>query len=121
MNQVKKNSSFIVVMQWSAIFVILAFIVGGNYYYANYSLFYRVLAALGLLTVAGFVLWTTEQGKDVFKLMLQARIELSRVVWPTRPEILQTFVAVMAVVGIVMLMLWLMDSFFSWAAFLILG
>ena len=121
MNQERKQSSFVAAIQWSVIIAIMGIIVAGNYYYAEYSLFYRILAVLALLFIAGGILYTTEKGKSIFKLMLLARLELGRVIWPTRPEIVQTFAAVMAVVGVVMLMLWMMDSFFSWAAFLILG
>ncbi len=121
MNTERKTLPALLWAQWLIIVVLLSAVVVGNYLYAEYSLFYRVLVALAVLLVAGGIFYTTEQGKNVYRLALQARLELSRVVWPTRPEIFQTFIAVMVVVGIVMLMLWIMDSFFSWLAFVLLG
>ena len=53
--------------------------------------------------------------------MMQARIEIGRVVWPTRQEIMQTFVSVLAMVAFAMLLLWGLDSFFSWGASVFLG
>lgn len=121
MNIDKKTLPVVLWLQWIIIIVLLTAIVAGNYLYSEYSLFYRVLVASGMLLVAGGVLYTTVQGKNLYRLALQARLELSRVIWPTRPEIVQTFIAVMVVVGIVMLILWIMDSFFSWMAFVLLG
>ena len=121
MSEEKKLLPFVAWLQWFAIFAILGAIVAGNYLYSDYSLLYRSLIALGMVLVAGGILYTTPQGYNLFRLAMQARIELSRVVWPNRPEMVQTFIAVMAVVAIVMLLLWLMDSMFSWLAFLLLG
>lgn len=121
MSDKKKVFPVIVWLQWMSIMAILAVIVAGNYMYSDYSLFYRVLIAFSMLIVAGGILYMTPQGYNLYKLALQARLELARVIWPTRPEIMQTFVAVMAVVGVVMLMLWMMDAFFSWLAFVLLG
>ncbi|MBE8182632.1 MAG: preprotein translocase subunit SecE [Candidatus Portiera sp.] len=121
MNTDRQTFSGLLWVQWLLIIALLSAVVVGNYIYSEFSLFYRVLVALGVLLVTGGIFYTTEQGKNLYRLALQARLELSRVVWPTRPEIVQTFIAVMVVVGIVMLILWIMDSFFSWLAFVLLG
>ena len=108
-------------LKWLIVVVLLGGIAAGNYLYFEVSLLFRVLGALGLCLVAGGIAYTTAQGQKVFKLALQARLELSRVIWPTRPELMQTFAAVLLVVGIVVLLLWVMDSVFSWMAFALLG
>ena len=112
--------SIITAAKWVAIFAIGIIIIIGNYYYSSSLLIYRILVALGLLALAGAVFYTTEQGKSIFQLMLQARIEISRVVWPTRQEMTQTFVSVVMMVGLAMLILWGLDSLFSWGASLVL-
>ena len=110
----------ITVAKWVIICAIGIIIIAGNYYYSSSLLIYRILVALGLLALAGLVFYTTEQGKAVFQLMLKARIEISRVVWPTRQEMTQTFISVIVMVGVAMLILWGLDSLFSWGASLVL-
>ena len=116
-----RGGSLITGLKWLVIVMIGAVIVAGNYYYADYSLFYRVVVALLLLAVAGLIFYTTEEGKRTVQLMIQARLEIGRVVWPTRPEMAQTFIAVMLMVALAMLILWALDSLFAWGAATILG
>lgn len=116
-----KQFSVITAAKWVVISGIGVLIVAGNYYYSFVSLFYRILIIMGLFVVAGGIFYTTEQGRAVFKLMMQARVEIGRVVWPTRPEIMQTFISVLMMVGFAMLLLWALDSFFSWGASVFLG
>lgn len=121
MNVKKSDPSLILTIKWLVIFAIGAIIIGGNYYYSSYLLIYRILVILGLLGLAALIFYTTEKGKATFQLMMQARVEIGRVVWPTRPEIMQTFVSVIVMVGLAMLVLWGLDSFFSWLASLIIA
>ena len=116
-----RAGSLITGLKWLVIVMIGAVIVAGNYYYADFSLFYRVVVALLLLAVAGLIFYTTEEGKRTVQLMIQARLEIGRVVWPTRPEMAQTFIAVMLMVALAMLILWALDSLFAWGAATILG
>ncbi len=120
-NKVILGSSFSASVKWVAICIIMVAIVAGNYYYANYSVFYRVVLGLILLAVAGGIFYTTERGKKTVALMLQARLEIGRVIWPTRSEMMQTFISVILMVILVMLLLWGLDSIFAWAAAAILG
>ena len=121
MSERLEKLSVLTTAKWIAIVGIGVLMVAGNYYYDFVSLFYRILVGLGLLIVSGGIFYTTEQGKKVFKLMVQARVEISRVVWPTRPEIIQTFVSVVVMVALAMLLLWGLDSLFSWGASIFLG
>ena len=124
MNEVSRTNrvgALVTWLKWLILALIGLIIVVGNYYYADYSLFYRVVAALMLLAVAGVIFYTTEEGKRTVALMIQARMEIGRVVWPTRPEMVQTFIAVMLMVTLAMLILWALDSFFAWGAASILG
>lgn len=69
-----------------------------------------VLAVMGL----GLVLWT-QQGRQFLSLFAASRIELRKVVWPTKPETWQTTLIVLVVVVIASLILWGMDSLFGFA------
>jgi len=121
MNVKKNDFSLILATKWLVILAIGVIIVVGNYYYSSYLLIYRTLVILGLLGLAAVIFYTTEQGKATFQLMVQARIEIGRVVWPTRPEMVQTFISVVVMVGLAMLVLWGLDSLFSWLASLIIA
>jgi preprotein translocase subunit SecE len=52
----------------------------------------------------------TEQGRQVFAFAKEAKVELEKVVWPTRQETIQTTTIVMAMVTITGFVLWGIDS-----------
>jgi len=78
-----------------------------------------IMAALGLaaLVVAALTL----QGKAFIDMLQQSRVELRKVVWPTRQETSQTTMIVLAVVVVMSLLLWGMDSLFGWAISAVIG
>jgi preprotein translocase subunit SecE len=96
-----------------AIVVVLAGLVG-YYYFADSSLL-RVLSVIVALGIAAGVAFTSLQGKWLWKFIQGARVELNKVVWPTREETLQTTLVVLLVAliggvvffGIDQLLLWL--------------
>jgi preprotein translocase subunit SecE len=51
----------------------------------------------------------------------EARIEIRKVVWPTRQETTQTTLIVVVMVILVGLILWAMDSTLSWSVSGIIG
>ena len=56
----------------------------------------------------------TEKGHAAWELAKEARIEVRKVVWPSRQETTQTTLIVVAVVIFVALILWGLDSGLSW-------
>lgn len=78
-----------------------------------------IMAALGL--VALVLAAQTLQGKGFIDLLLQAQIELRKVVWPTRQETTQTTLIVVVVVLVMSLLLWGMDSLFGLAISAVIG
>ncbi|MBD3654920.1 MULTISPECIES: preprotein translocase subunit SecE [Marinobacter] len=101
-------------MKWLVVFVLVAIGVVGNQYFSAESLLYRVLALVVLGLVAAFVAFQTERGRRFAMLLKEARVEIRKVVWPTRPELVQTTVIVVVFVLVVALLLWGMDSLISW-------
>ena len=85
------------------------------------SLLYRVLALVALALVAAFVALQTERGRRFATLLKEARVEIRKVVWPTRPELIQTTAIVVVFVLVVALMLWGMDSLISWLVSGVIG
>ena len=110
---VQSNSRF-ELMKWQVVFVLIAIGVVGNQYFSAESVLYRVLALVGLAVVAAFVALQTVRGHRFAMLLKEARVEIRKVVWPTRPELVQTTAIVVVFVLVVSLLLWGMDSLIGW-------
>jgi preprotein translocase subunit SecE len=67
-----------------------------------------VLVALG---AAAFVALQSVQGQSIWKFIQGARVELRKVVWPTREETIQTTIAVFVFAAIMGVFFWLLDLF----------
>jgi preprotein translocase subunit SecE len=89
--------------------VIVAAGIYANSYFAAESLLLRVIGLLLGASVAGWLAGGTKRGKGFINLCLEARIEIRKVVWPTRQETVQTTLVVLVVIVIVALILWLLD------------
>lgn len=107
--------------KWLAVVALVVVGVVGNQYYSASPILYRVLVLLVLAAVAGFVALQTAKGKSFFALAKEARTEIRKVVWPTRQETTQTTLIVVAVVLVMALLLWGLDSLLGWAVSLIVG
>lgn len=109
------------VLKWLVVAALVAAGVVGNQYFSVEPLLYRVLALLALAVVVGFVALQTAKGQAFFALAKEARIEIRKVVWPTRQETTQTTLIVVAVVLVMSLLLWGLDSLLGWLVSLIVG
>ena len=109
------------IIKWLLAVASLAAAVYGNNVYAAEPLIYRVLGVVALMMVgAGFAL-ASSQGKAFLQLLKEANLERRKVVWPTRQETTQTTMIVVAVVFVMSLVLWGVDSLLSWLISLLLG
>lgn len=108
-------------LKWLAVAVLVAVGVSGNVYFSEQSLLYRVLALLVLGAIAAFIALQTSRGVAFWKLAREARVEIRKVVWPTRQEATQTTLIVVAFVLLAALILWGLDSLLGWLASLIIG
>ena len=96
-------------IKWAIVAVIVAASIYVNSYFSAESL---LLRTIGLLIAAGGAGWIASQtirGRAFVTLCLEARIEIRKVVWPTRQETTQTTIVVLIVIFIVALILWLLD------------
>ncbi|HEV2614180.1 MAG TPA: preprotein translocase subunit SecE [Gammaproteobacteria bacterium] len=80
-------------------------------------LLWNLVAGLIVLGVASF----TQKGKRAWNFAKEARVELRKVVWPTRQETIQSTVMIMVVVIITALFLWGVDSILLWAIGFVTG
>ncbi|MBA2778273.1 preprotein translocase subunit SecE [Billgrantia kenyensis] len=108
-------------LKWAAVVTLVVLAVVGNTYYADQALLYRVIGVVVLCAGAAVIALTTAKGRDLAELAKSAKKEIQRVVWPTRPETVQTTAIVLVAVLIVGLMLWLIDTLLSWAMSGVIG
>jgi preprotein translocase subunit SecE len=108
-------------LKWLVATVLVAAGVVGNAYYSDIALLYRVLALVAVMGVAVVVAVNTAKGHAFWELMKEAQVEVRRVVWPTRQEVNQTTLVVVAVVLVMAVILWGLDSLLGWLASLIIG
>ncbi len=97
----------------TAVLVLIAGVVG-FYYFEEESQLLRVLGMLAVAVVAFLIAATSDVGRRGLGFVKDARVEVRKVVWPTRQETLQTTVAVLFMVILVAIMLWLFDMFLGW-------
>jgi len=103
-----------------AIIVVLAGLVG-YYYFAEVSALLRALGVIAALAIAAVVAMTSLQGRQLWKFIQGARVELNKVVWPTREETIQTTVVVIVVAMFGGVFFWLLDLFLLWVTTRITG
>ncbi len=102
-----------------------AFLVGGLYgfyYYENaLALPLRVLMVLGGTGVGIALAMTSVQGQQLWQFIQGSRVELRKVVWPTRQETTQTAIAVFVFTLILALFFWALDSGLLWLTRTLVG
>ena len=108
-------------LKWLVVAALVVVGVVGNQYFAAEPILYRVLVLLVLAAVAAFVGLQTAKGQAFAVLAKEARVEIRKVVWPTRQETTQTTLIVVAVVLVMALLLWGLDSLLGWLVSLIVG
>jgi preprotein translocase subunit SecE len=109
----ENSSSSMDGLKWAVTIILLVAIIVGNYMYGEEVhivarvLILLVMAALALLSAA-----LTEKGKTFVGFAKDSRLEVRKVVWPTRQETVQTTLIILAVSTIVGLVLWGLDGVF---------
>ncbi|GAA4648284.1 preprotein translocase subunit SecE [Kistimonas scapharcae] len=108
-------------LKWAVVVLVVVVGVGGNYYFSAESLLYRVIGLVALGVVAAVVAFQTDKGRVFWELLKDAKAEVRKVVWPTRQETVQTTLVVVAVVLIMGLVLWGLDSLLGWLVSSLIG
>ena len=86
----------------------------GYYYLIEVSLPLRVLLVLGGLIVGVAVAMTSTQGQRLWAFIQGSRVEIRKVIWPTKQETTQTAIAVFVFTLIMALFFWALDSGLLW-------
>jgi preprotein translocase subunit SecE len=95
-----------------------AALVGGLYAYYFYETSVaqalRVLMVLGGAAVGIGIAMTSTQGQRLWHFIQGSRVEIRKVVWPTKQETTQTAIAVFVFTLVLMLFFWALDSGLLW-------
>ena len=75
---------------------------------------FKVLILLFGLVVAAYFFIKSAQGERFLYFVKETRIELRKVVWPSREETVKTTGIVVIAVIVVAIFLWIVDAFFTW-------
>ena len=100
-------------------------LVGGlyAYYYYETSIAQAIRVLMVLAgTAAGIgIAMTSTQGHRLWHFIQGSRVEIRKVVWPTRQETTQTAIAVFIFTLIMMLFFWILDSGLLWLTRTLVG
>ncbi len=100
-------------------------LVGGLYAYYYYendiAQAVRVLMVLAGTIVGIGIAMTSTQGRRLWHFIQGSRVEIRKVVWPTRQETTQTAIAVFVFTLIMMLFFWALDSGLLWLTRTLVG
>jgi len=105
----QQQSSFLdIVKLLGSVLVLLAGIVS-YYYLVQVSILFRVLIVLASVVVSLVIFFQTSKGQALWEFFQGSRIEIQKVVWPTKQETFQTTLTVFVFVLIMGIFFWLLD------------
>jgi preprotein translocase subunit SecE len=93
----------------------------GYYWYEDASILLRALGVIAALALGLLVAASSFQGQTLWKFVQGSRIELRKVIWPTKQETLQTTLTVFVFVLIMGIFFWGLDKLLLWATGILTG
>ncbi len=97
-------------MKWILCFIALAGAVYANHALVDGSVLIRAGVILVLVAIGSGIGFSTSKGKNSLVFAKEAKIEARKVVWPSRPETVQTTLIIIVSVTLVSLLLWGIDA-----------
>ena len=94
--------------------IVLVSSIVGYYYYANESVLLRTIGVMLALAASVWIAFQSTPGRTLWKFIQGSRVELRKVVWPTREEAVQTTGIVLLFATIMGVFFWLLDLFLLW-------
>jgi preprotein translocase subunit SecE len=89
--------------------------IGGYYWFADVPTAGRLLMVLAGVALGAVLLFWSTQGQVLWQFVQGSRVELRKMVWPTRQETLQTTLVVAVFVLLLGVFFWLVDMLLAWA------
>lgn len=98
----------------------------GFYYFATWngepvSVLLRVVGLLVTTGAAIAIASTTRQGQKLISFLRDSRMEVRKMVWPTKQETLQTTLIVMVIVLVLAIFLWIVDTILGYGVKILFG
>ncbi len=106
----KESRCRLEVIKWVIVTLLLTIAIVGNYYYRDSPTLLRSLTVALIIIAAGAMALITTIGKGIVTFARESRIEVRKVVWPTRHETLRTTLIVATVTAVMSMILWGLDG-----------
>ena len=108
-NVEQEQSSLLDTLKLLGSVLILLVGVVSYYYLIQMSILFRVLMVLASVVVSLVIFFQTQRGKTLWEFFQGSRVEIKKVIWPTRQETFQTTLTVFVFVLIMGIFFWLLD------------
>ena len=105
----KEISSTLDTLKMASAIAILLSSVFSFYYFAELSVLIRVLAVIFSVILSLIIFFSTQRGIIFWDFLLGSRVEMRKVVWPTKQETIQTTLTVFVFVLVLGIFFWLLD------------
>ncbi|MDX2164456.1 MAG: preprotein translocase subunit SecE [Gammaproteobacteria bacterium] len=108
-------------IKWFLIVLLIGGVVFANVFLPEQATTVRLLWNLIAILIVLGVFSVTQKGKIAWNFVKDARVELRKVVWPTRQETIHSTIMIIVVVIITALFLWGIDSILLWLISFVTG
>ena len=105
----KEISSTLDTLKMASAVAILLSSVFGFYYFAELSVLIKVLAVIFSVILSLIIFFSTQRGIIFWDFLQGSRVEMRKVVWPTKQETIQTTLTVFVFVLVLGIFFWLLD------------
>jgi len=92
----------------SAVAILLSSVIS-FYYFSELSVLIRVLAVIFSVILSLMIFFSTQRGIIFWDFLQGSRVEMRKVVWPTKQETIQTTLTVFVFVLVLGIFFWLLD------------
>ncbi|QJR81410.1 preprotein translocase subunit SecE [Alteromonas pelagimontana] len=106
----ESSSNPLDMFKWLVVIALLAGLITANHMFGEISVLYRALVAVAVVVIAGLIAATTTKGSAFLSFAKESRMEVRKVIWPSRQETNQTTLIVMAATLVMALILWGLDG-----------
>ena len=105
----KEISSTLDTLKMASAIAILLSSVFSFYYFAELSVLIRVLVVIFSVILSLVIFFSTQRGIIFWDFIQGSRVEMRKVVWPTKQETIQTTLTVFMFVLVLGIFFWLLD------------
>lgn len=101
-------------LKWGGVLLLWILSFAAYYFFTTIPDALKAIGWIAVLVTSVVVLMTTARGKAIVSFIKEGRVELQKVVWPTRKEAGQITMIVILVVFLAGIFLWSVDSGVMW-------